>query len=114
MANKMHVKKGDKVVVLSGKDARKEGKILKVFPKESKVLVEGVNIVTKHVKPRSAYQQGGIIKQEAPIHSSNVMLICEKCGKPSRTGRKILENGEKVRVCKKCKEIIDTISKVKE
>ncbi len=82
-----------------------------MIPDKSRVLVEGINIVSRHTKPRSRTQQGGIIKQEAPIHSSNVMLICEKCGKPARTGRMLLENGDKARYCKKCKETIDIVSK---
>ncbi|WP_027622225.1 50S ribosomal protein L24 [Acetivibrio clariflavus] len=113
MINKVHVKKGDTVIVLNGKDAKKKGKVLAVYPDESRVLVEGVNMCTKHRKARSQTQQGGIIHQEAPIHSSKVMLVCPRCGKPTRVGKKILENGEKSRMCKKCNEIIDTIKKVK-
>lgn len=111
MANKVHVKKGDMVYVLSGKDRGKKGKVLQVIPSEQKVLVEGVNMSTKHKKPRNMYQEGGIIHQELPIHCSNVMLICEKCGKPTKVAKKIFENGEKARVCKHCNEIIDIISK---
>ncbi|MDD5602528.1 MAG: 50S ribosomal protein L24 [Eubacteriales bacterium] len=110
MANKLHVKKGDTVVVIAGKDARKKGKILEVIPDKSKVVVEGINIAGRHTKPKNQMQQGGILKKEAPVHSSNVMLVCEKCGKPARTGKKILESGEKIRYCKKCRETIDTVS----
>ena len=110
MSNKVHVTQGDTVYVLSGKDGGKRGKVLKVFPKESRVLVEGVNVVKKHKKPRQM-NPGGIINQEAPIHSSNVMLICEKCKAPTKVGKLILENGEKARVCKKCNEVIDIIKK---
>lgn len=113
MANKVHVKKGDKVLVLSGKDKGKKGKVLQVVPDDMKVLVEGINMVTKHVKPKSRYQQGGIINQEAPVSSSKVMFLCDKCGKPSKIGKKILENGEKVRFCKKCDEIIEIIKEAK-
>jgi len=109
LANKVHVKKGDTVVVLSGKDRGKEGKVLSVLSDKSMVLVEGVNIATKHKKPKSAYQQGGIIHQEAHINSSNVMLKCNKCGKATKIGKRILENGEKARVCKKCEQDIDII-----
>lgn len=114
MASKVHVRKGDTVYVLSGKDRGKKGKVLKVFPSERKVLVEGVNMTTKHQKPRSRYQQGGIIHQESPIDSSNVMLICERCKKPTRIGRRFLENGQKARVCKKCDEVIDIVNEPKE
>ena len=105
---KLHVKKGDTVYILSGKDEGRKGKILKVFPSDNRVLVESVNMVVKHKKPRQT-NPGGIIRQEAPVHVSNVMLVCEKCKAPTKVGRRVLENGEKVRVCKKCDEIIDTI-----
>lgn len=107
--SKVHVKKDDQVIVLKGKDTGKTGKILKVDASEGRVIIEGVNMAVKHKKPRGRNQQGGIIHQEAPVSSSNVMLVCSKCKRPSKTGRKILENGEKVRVCKACGEIIDTI-----
>lgn len=113
MNNKVHVKKGDTVIVLNGKDESKKGKVLMVYPENSRVLVEGVNMSTKHKKPRSQTQQGGIIHQESPIHSSKVMLVCPRCGKPTRVGKKVLETGEKDRVCKKCNETIDTIKEVK-
>nr|WP_174391328.1 50S ribosomal protein L24 [Caldanaerobius polysaccharolyticus] len=103
----MHVKKGDMVVVISGDDKGKKGKILKAFPKTGKVLVEGVNIVTKHQKPRPGVQQAGIIHEEAPIDSSNVMLYCPNCNRGVRYKREILSNGEKVRVCKICNEALD-------
>lgn len=113
MIKKVHVKKGDTVVVLTGKDKDKKGKVIGVIPEEGRVLVEGVNVVTKHKKPRSQMQQGGIVKQEAPVHSSNVMLVCPRCGKPTRAARKVHESGEKDRACKKCGESIDTIKTVK-
>jgi len=114
MAGKIHVKKGDTVYVLSGKDSGKKGKVLKVFPDTKMVLVEGVNITTKHQKPKNRYQQGGIIHQESPVFSSKVMLVCERCKKPTRIGKKILENGQKARMCKKCDEIIDVVKETKE
>lgn len=107
MANKVHVKKEDTVLVLSGKDKGKKGKVLSVKPSTSQVIVEGVNMATKHKKPKSRYEQGGIIHQEASIHSSNVMLICNKCGKPTKVAKTILDNGEKARTCKNCNEIIE-------
>ncbi len=109
MEKKVHVKKGDTVCVLSGKDRGKKGKVLEVIPKESMVLIEGVNMTTKHSKPRNRYQQGGIIHQESPINSAKVMLVCDKCGAPTKVGKRILANGEKARVCKKCDEVLDII-----
>ena len=109
MGNKVHVKQGDTVYVLSGKDKGKKGKVLNVVPNDSMVLVEGVNMSTKHKKPRGRYQQGGIIHQESPINSAKVMLMCERCGAPTKVGKRVLENGEKARVCKKCNEIIDIV-----
>ena len=102
----MHVKKGDKVKVITGKDKGKEGVILAAFPKQDRVLVEGVNIVKKHVKPNQLNPQAGIVSQEAAIHVSNVMLIDPKSGEPTRVGYKI-ENGKKVRVAKKSGAVID-------
>lgn len=107
--SKIHVKKDDTVYVLTGKDAGKTGKVLKVYADEGRVLVENVGMVTKHKKPRSRNQQGGIIHQEGKISSSNVMLVCSSCKRPSKVGRKILENGEKIRYCKACGETIDTL-----
>ncbi|ALC87336.1 MULTISPECIES: 50S ribosomal protein L24 [Bacillaceae] len=101
----MHVKKGDKVKVISGKDKGKTGVILTAYPKKDRVLVEGVNIVKKHMKPNQANPQGGIVSQEAAIHVSNVMLIDPKTGEPTRVGYKV-EDGKKVRVAKKSGEII--------
>lgn len=114
MANKVHVKKADTVLVLTGKDKGKKGKVLSVNPSTNQVLVEGVNMSTKHKKPRGRYQQGGIIHQESPVNGSNVMLVCDKCGKPTKVAKKILDNGQKVRLCKKCDEIIDVVLEKKE
>jgi large subunit ribosomal protein L24 len=102
----MHVKTGDKVMVITGKDKGKTGVILASFPKKSRVLVEGVNIVKKHSKPSQMNPQGGIINQEAPIHVSNVMPIDPKTGEPTRVGVKV-ENGNKVRYAKKSGEVLD-------
>lgn len=104
MGNKVHVKKDDIVMVNSGKSKGEKGKVLAVFPKENRVLVEGVNMITKHMKPSQKIQQGGIIKQEGKIHGSNVLLYCENCKKGVRIGKKILDDGTKVRYCKKCGE----------
>ena len=102
----MHVKKGDKVVVISGKDKGKQGTILSAYPKQNRVIVEGVNIVKKHSKPSQLNPQGGIISKEAAIHVSNVMPLDPKSGKPTRVGYKI-ENGKKVRVAKISGESLD-------
>lgn len=99
---KMHVKKGDKVVVLSGKDKGKQGEVLVAKPAEGKVVVEGVAIVKKAMRPNAQNQQGGIVEMEAAIDASNVMVVCPKCGKPSRMGYAVNAEGKKVRVCKKC------------
>jgi large subunit ribosomal protein L24 len=107
MASKVHVKKGDNVVILSGKDAGKKGKVLTVIPDESKIIVEGINMVTKHTKPRGRGQTGGIIHQEGTIYASKAMHVCNKCNKPTRLAKKYLEDGKKVRYCKHCGEVFD-------
>ncbi|MEM1485183.1 50S ribosomal protein L24 [Oscillospiraceae bacterium PP1C4] len=101
--NKVHVKKGDTVIVLSGKDKGKKGKVLEVSPKEQKIIVESVNMVTKHVKPRKMGDQGGIVKAEGAMYASKVMLVCPKCGKPTRVAHKFLNDGSKERLCKNSK-----------
>jgi large subunit ribosomal protein L24 len=102
----MHVKKGDKVQVISGKDKGKQGVILEAFPKKDRVLVEGVNVVKKHSKPSQANPQGGIISQEATIHVSNVMPLDPKSGEPTRVGYQLVD-GKKVRVAKKSGQLLD-------
>ena len=99
--NKVHVKTGDEVVVINGKYRGKRGKVLEVSPKENKVIVEGVNIVTKHVKPRKVGEPGGLIKAESALYANKVQLICPKCGRPTRTGSTINSKGKKMRTCKK-------------
>ncbi|MCM3598868.1 MULTISPECIES: 50S ribosomal protein L24 [Bacillaceae] len=102
----MHVKKGDKVMVISGKDKGKQGTVLAAFPKKDRVLVEGINIMKKHSKPSQSNPQGGIISQEAPIHVSNVMPLDPKSGEPTRVGFKVVD-GKKVRVATKSGETLD-------
>jgi ribosomal protein L24, bacterial/organelle len=102
--NKMHVRKNDTVMVISGKDKGKTGEVLSVMPKTGKIIVKGINVVTKHQKPNRANMQGGIIQKEAPVYSSKVMLYCDKCKSVTRISHKLLEDGTKVRVCKKCGE----------
>ena len=99
--NSLKIKKNDKVVVLSGKDKGKTGKVLGTVPSEAKVVVEGINMVTCHIKPRKQGEEGGIIQRETPIYASKVMLVCPKCGKPTRVGHTVVD-GKKVRACKKC------------
>ncbi len=100
--NHLHVRSGDTVVVISGDEKGKKGKVLRALPKTGKVVVEGVAMVTKHQKARGQGMPGGIIHKEAAIDASNAMLVCEKCGKATRNAHKILGDGKKVRVCKKC------------
>lgn len=102
----MHVKKGDKVKVITGKDKGKSGKVLAAFPKKDCVLIEGINMVKKHTKPSNINPQGGILNVEAPIHVSNVMLIDPKTGEPTRVGYEV-KGDKKVRVAKKSGEVID-------
>ncbi|MCC8122438.1 MAG: 50S ribosomal protein L24 [Oscillospiraceae bacterium] len=99
---KLSVKQNDMVVVLSGKDKGKRGKVLSVDPQSGKLVVEKVNMVTYHRKPRKQGEQGGILKKEAPFYACKVMRVCPKCDKPTRLGHKVLAGGKKVRVCKKC------------
>ena len=99
--NKVHVKKGDEVVVINGKYRGARGKVMAVSPSENKVIVEGVNIVTKHIKPRRMGEPGGLVKAESALYADKVQLICPKCGRPTRTGHKINSKGKKVRTCKK-------------
>ncbi|MFD1067351.1 50S ribosomal protein L24 [Oceanobacillus locisalsi] len=102
----MHVKKGDKVKVLSGKDRGKEGTVLEAFPKKERVLIEGVNMIQKHAKPSQDNPQGGILNIEAPIHVSNVLPVDPKSGEPTRVGYEIKE-GKKIRIAKKSGEALD-------
>ncbi|MUG73501.1 50S ribosomal protein L24 [Paenibacillus validus] len=103
----MHVKKDDTVFVITGKDKGKKGRVIAAYPRQNRVLVEGVNMIKKHAKPSQANPQGGILTQEAPIHVSNVMLVDPISGQPTRIGYKVLDSGKKVRVAKKSGEIID-------
>ena len=99
--NNLHVKTGDNVMIISGKDKGHTGKVLQVSPSENKVIVEGQNMVTKHVKPRRQGEAGGIVKRETPIRSCKVALFCEKCNKGVRVGYK-MDGDKKVRICRKC------------
>ncbi len=103
----MKIRKNDTVVVIAGKDKGKKGKVRRALPKENRVLVEGLNMIKRHSRARRAARQAGIIELEAPIHVSNVMLLCNKCAKPTLVGFKILDDGKKVRICRSCQEVID-------
>ena len=102
----MHVVKNDVVKVLAGKYAGKTGKVLKVYPKNNRIIVEGVNIIKRHTKPSQKSPQGGIVEKEGPIHASNVMVICGKTNQPGRVAHKFLEDGTKVRISRKSGEIL--------
>ncbi|MCG2720653.1 MAG: 50S ribosomal protein L24 [Thermodesulfovibrionales bacterium] len=103
----LSIKKDDTIIVLAGKEKNKRGRVLSVYPLKEQVLVEKINVIKRHMKPSRKYAQGGIIEKEAPLKVSNVMLICPKCSKPTRIGNTVLQTGKKVRVCKKCREVMD-------
>jgi large subunit ribosomal protein L24 len=104
---KLHVKKNDLVMVITGREKGKSGRVLKVIPEKEKLIIEKINFIKKHTRPHGQQRQGGILEKEAPLPASNVMLLCEKCNKPVRTGHRILEGDKKARVCKKCGEAFD-------
>jgi large subunit ribosomal protein L24 len=104
---KYRIRKGDQVMVMKGKEVGKTGKIMHVIPEKGTVMIEKLNVVKRHTRPSNQYKQGGIIEKEAPLHISNVKIICGKCGDPVRTGWKLLKDDRKVRYCKKCNEVID-------
>ena len=106
---KLGFKKGDNVLLISGEDKGKKGKIVRISPKKMEVIVEGVNFLKKHSKPTQKSPQGGIVKQEGALHISNIRLICNKCNKPTAIKREKMKEGKRVRVCKKCGEIIDKV-----
>jgi large subunit ribosomal protein L24 len=103
----MKIQKNDNVLIIAGKDRGKKGKVRKAMPDKDKVIVEGFNMIKRHSKTKGKTRQAGIIELEAPIHISNVMIICNKCNKPARVGYRSLEDGKKARYCRSCSEIID-------
>lgn len=103
----MKIRENDTVLVITGKDKGKKGKVRFAYPKEGRIIIEGINFIKKHSKARGQVRQAGIINLEAPIHVSNVMLLCQKCNQPTRVGFTFLEDGRKVRICRSCKEVID-------
>ena len=106
MSNKLHVKKDDTVLIISGDDRGKKGKVLEVSPKEGKIIVEGLNMVKKHVKPRKMGDQGGIVEAEGAMYACKAQVVCPHCGKATRVGHKMFEDGTKSRICTKCKEVL--------
>ncbi|MGA8848715.1 MAG: 50S ribosomal protein L24 [Dehalococcoidia bacterium] len=103
----MKIRKNDTVVIVAGKDNGKRGKVRHALPDKERVIIEGANMIKRHSRARGAARQAGIIELEAPIHVSNVMLVCEKCGKPTRVSFSFLADGKKVRICNSCREVID-------
>jgi large subunit ribosomal protein L24 len=103
----MKIRKDDTVVIIAGKDRGKKGKVRRALPNEDKVIVEGLNMIKRHSRAGRGARQAGIIALEAPIHVSDVMLVCEKCGNPTRVGFRFLDDGKKVRICNSCREVID-------
>jgi large subunit ribosomal protein L24 len=102
------IRKNDNVLVTTGKDRGKRGRVLKVLPEKNRVVVEGVNFIKRHTKANPQRNiKGGLIEREAPLHASNVQLVCPECGKPTRLGRKLLGDGRKVRICRKCEGVVD-------
>lgn len=103
----MKIKKNDTVMVITGKDRGKKGKVRRALPKQAQVVVEGLNMIKRHSRARRAARQAGIVELEAPLNASNVMLVCDKCKKPARVGIKTLEDGRRARFCRVCQEVID-------
>ncbi len=101
------IKRGDNVLVISGKERGKTGKVLRVIPSTGRATVERLNMVKRHTKPRSQQSQGGIVEKEAPMHLSNLMMLCDRCSKPTRMGKRHLDDGRSVRTCRRCNEQID-------
>lgn len=104
----LRIKKNDTVIVITGKEKGKKGRVLSVYPSKDMLLVEKINMIKRHMKPSKKHTQGGIIEKEAPFHISNVMLVCPKCNKPTKIGNIYLQDSKKVRKCKKCSEVIDS------
>ena len=102
------IRRNDTVIVTTGKDSGKRGRVLKVIPVKNRLIVEGINIIKRHTKPNPGRQiKGGVIEREAPLHASNVQIVCPECSKATRIGRRILGDGRKVRICRKCEGVVD-------
>jgi large subunit ribosomal protein L24 len=107
VSNKISIRKNDTVMVIVGKEKGKSGRVLRVIPEKNGAIVEKLNFIKRHARPSRQFRQGGIIQKEAPLAISNLMLVCPKCNKPVRIGKKSLENGKKARICRKCEELLD-------
>jgi large subunit ribosomal protein L24 len=103
----MKIRKNDTVLVIAGKEKGKKGKVRFAYPKDQRIIIEGVNFIKRHMKARGRVTQAGVIEREAPLHIANVMLLCSRCSKPARVGFKVLEDGRKARICRACGEVID-------
>lgn len=103
----MEIRKNDSVMVIAGKERGKTGKVLRVLPDKDRIIVERLNMVKRHSKPRGQQQPGGIVEKEAAIHASNIMIMCDKCNAPVRIGHKILNDEKKIRICRRCNEALD-------
>lgn len=103
----MKIRKNDTVLVITGKDRGKKGKVRFAYPADNKIMVEGINMIKKHTKPRGQVRQAGIIEREAPISAADVMLLCSKCNKPARIGSRVLQDGRKARICRNCGEVVE-------
>jgi large subunit ribosomal protein L24 len=103
----VEIRKNDSVMVIAGKERGKTGKVLRVLTEKGAVIIERVNVVKRHTKPRGPQQPGGIIEKEASVHASNIMIMCDKCNAPVRIGRKLLADGKKIRICRRCNEALD-------
>ena len=103
----MQIRKNDSVIVIGGKERGKTGKVLRVVPEKDAVVIERLNMVKRHTKPRGPQQPGGIVEKEAAIHASNIMILCDKCNAPVRVGHKTLADGKKLRICRRCNEALD-------
>ena len=103
----MEIRKNDSVMVIAGRERGKTGKVLRVLPEKDRVIVERVNLVKRHSKPKGPQQPGGIVEKEAAIHASNIMIMCDKCIAPVRVGQKLLADGNKIRICRRCSEALD-------
>ena len=102
-----HIRRDDTVVVVAGKERGKQGKVVRVLPRRDRIVVEGVNFITRHIGRRSGVRQTGRVQQEAPLHVSNVRIVCSLCEQPSRIGSRMLEDGTKVRICKACDQVLE-------
>ena len=103
----MQIRKNDSVIVIGGKERGKTGKVLRVMPDKDAVVIERLNMVKRHTKPRGPQQPGGMVEKEAAIHASNIMILCDKCNAPVRVGHKTLADGKKIRICRRCNEALD-------